>query len=147
VDQTEAGWIVRAKGPDQVACPQCRQESISRHSRCVRRLKDLPALGAEVSLRVCVGRWRCRNPGCAVPSFTGLLPGVVAMRRRRTCRADELTQLIGHALGGRTGERLMGRLGLLVSDDTILRRLKKSARPAITGAHVTAWMNGHSPKG
>ena len=49
------------------------------------------------------------------------------MRGRRTFRADVLTQLIGHALGGRPGERLMSRIGLPVSDDTILRRLKKSA--------------------
>jgi hypothetical protein len=87
----------------------------------VRSLKDLPAVGAAVSLRVQITRWRCRQPACAVRFFTGLLPGVATARGRRTCRADVVTHLVGHALGGRPGERLIHRLGLRVSDDTILR--------------------------
>jgi hypothetical protein len=47
-----------------------------------------------------------------------------------------VTELVGHALGGRAGERLMGRLGLRVSDDTIVRRLKTRARPAVVDARV-----------
>jgi hypothetical protein len=39
-------------------------------------------------------------------------------------------------LGGRPGEQLSVRLGLSISDDTILRRLKKCARPAIPGVQV-----------
>ena len=45
-------------------------------------------------------------------------------------------KLIGHALGGRPGERLMGRIGLAISDDTILRRLKKCARKPASGTVV-----------
>ena len=136
VERTDAGWTVVASGPDQAPCPRCRQLSTSRHSRYVRTLTDVPAVGAAVSLRVCVGRWRCRQSGCAVRFFTGTLPGVTDVYSRRTCRADLVTQLVGHALGGRPGERLSGRLGLPISDDTILRRLKKCARPAITGVQV-----------
>jgi transposase len=136
VERTDAGWTVVASGPDQAPCPRCRQLSTSRHSRYVRTLTDVPAVGAAVSLRVCVGRWRCRQSGCAVRFFTGTLPGVTDVYSRRTCRADLVTQLVGHALGGRPGERLSGRLGLSISDDTILRRLKKCARPAITGVQV-----------
>jgi hypothetical protein len=77
----------------------------------VRTLTDVPAVGAAVSLRVCVGRWRCRQSGCAVRFFTGTLPGVTDVYSRRTCPADLVTQLVGHALGGRPGERLSGRLG------------------------------------
>jgi hypothetical protein len=55
---------------------------------------------------------------------------------RRTSRADVITQLIGYSLGGRPGERLIARLGLPVSDDTILRRLKKSSKPSNNGAEV-----------
>lgn len=43
---------------------------------------------------------------------------------------------MGHALGGRAGERLIGRLGLPVSDDTIVRQLKRRARPTSTDAQV-----------
>src|SRR5215218_7670883 len=136
VERTDAGWTVVASGPNQAPCPRCRQLSTSRHSRYVRTLMDLPAVGAAVSLRVCVGRWRCRQSACAVRFFTGSLPGVTDVYSRRTCRADLVTQLVGHALGGRPGERLSGRLGVPISDDTILRRLKKGARPAITGVQV-----------
>src|SRR5215210_4910076 len=136
VEWTDAGWTVVASGPNQAPCPRCQQLSTSRHSRYVRTLTDLPAVGAAVSLRVCVGRWRCREAGCAVRFFTGSLPGVTDVYSRRTCRADLVTQLVGHALGGRPGERLSGRLGVPISDDTILRRLKKGARPAITGVQV-----------
>jgi len=94
VEQSESGWTVTADGPDQAACPQCGYKSVSRHSRYVRTLKDLPAVGGVVSLRICVGRWRCRNPGCAVRFFTGLLPGVAQVRGRRTCRAEVITQLL-----------------------------------------------------
>jgi hypothetical protein len=36
-------------------------------------------------------------------------------------------QWVGCALGGRGGERLLGRLGLAISDDTIVRGLKRGA--------------------
>lgn len=38
--------------------------------------------------------------------------------------------LLGHSTGGRPGERLMQRLGMPVSDDTILRQLKRDAAVA-----------------
>ncbi|MBB3148533.1 transposase [Phyllobacterium trifolii] len=38
----------------------------------------------------------------------------------------EIVRLIGHKMGGRPGEYLMHRLGMPVSDDTILRQLKRN---------------------
>jgi hypothetical protein len=74
-------------------------------------LLTLPALGATVSLRLRVGGWRCRQPGCLVRFFTGELPGLTKAYGRRTSRADVVTELIGQACGGRA-ERLLRRLGL-----------------------------------
>src|SRR3979409_391100 len=136
VGRTDAGWTVVASGPNQAPCPRCRQVSTSRHSRYVRTLTDLPAVGAAGSLRVWVARWRWPQSGGQVRFFTGTLPGVTDVYSRRTCRADLVTQLVGHALGGRPGERLSGRLGMPISDDTLLRQLKKGARPAIPGVQV-----------
>jgi transposase len=96
VERTDAGgWIVVASGPDQALCPRCHHVSTSRHSRYVRTLTDVPAVGAAVSLRVCVGRWRCHQSSCTVRFFTGRLPGVTDVYSRRTCRADLVTQLVG----------------------------------------------------
>lgn len=53
---------------------------------------------------------------------------------RRTRRVAEIVGLLGHSMGGRPGERLMGRLGMPVSDDTILRQLKRAA----TVAHLNS---------
>src|SRR3977135_783722 len=50
VERTDAGWTVMAQGPDYARCPRGRQVSTARHSRYVRTLKDLPAVGATVSL-------------------------------------------------------------------------------------------------
>ncbi len=132
LERGDAGWTVFAHGPDHARCPRCRQVSSARHSH----YKDLPASGAAVSLRVRVGRWRCRQPGCVVRFFTSALPGVAEAYGRRTSRAEVVTELIGQACGGRAGERLLGRLGLPVSDDTIVRRLKKRARPVAVAARV-----------
>jgi methylmalonyl-CoA mutase cobalamin-binding subunit len=42
----------------------------------------------------------------------------------------ELVRLLGHTAGGRTSERLLARLGMPVSDDTILRAVKRRAATA-----------------
>jgi hypothetical protein len=64
---------------------------------------------------------------------------------------DQVVQLIGHSLGGRPAEKLMGRLGMAVSDDTILRHLKTTAHPAhsaeqlrVVGIDDWAWKKGQN---
>src|ERR1700709_280668 len=49
VERTDARWTVVARGPEHAWCPRCRQVSTARHSRYVRTLRDLPAVGATVS--------------------------------------------------------------------------------------------------
>src|SRR6202048_2022123 len=88
-------WIVMADGPPQAACPTCGRVSTSRHSAYVRTLKDLPAVGAIVSLQIRVSRWRCSTRACAVRLFADRLPGVADVRGRRTCRANVIARLIG----------------------------------------------------
>ena len=136
VQQQGPDWIVRADGPARAACPTCGRVSTSRHSAYVRTLKDLPALGAAVSLRIRVGRWRCGAPACPVRFFVGRLPDVGEFRGRRTCRANVVARLIGYALGGRPGERLARRIGLPVSNDTLLRWVKRCAQPVSQEARV-----------
>jgi transposase len=136
VQRAGADWIVMADAPAEAACPTCGRLSTSRHSTYVRTLKDLPALGASVSLRVRVGRWRCGAPACAVRYFSTRLPDVAEVRGRRTCRAKVVGRVIGYALGGRPGERLARRIGLSVSNDTLLQWVKKGAQPVAAEARV-----------
>jgi len=82
--------------------------------------------------------------------FTVPLEAVVEAHARETNRARDLTVLIGHAVGGLPGERLMSSLSLPISDDTILRRLKRvtpgSATPEarVIGVDEWAWAKGQN---
>lgn len=57
-------------------------------------------------------------------------PAIASPYARRTTRVAEIVGLLGHSTGGRPGERLMRRLGMSISDDTILRHLKRNSAPA-----------------
>jgi transposase len=144
-------WLVEADLTGvEAACPECGSPSTTRHSRYVRTLNDLPVQGARVCIRVRAARWRCQNTQCSQTIFVQRLPGVAAPHARRTRRMTEIVTLLGHSAGGRPGERLMARLGMPVSDDTLLRQLKRAARvghPAeplrVVGVDDWAWRKGH----
>jgi len=125
--------------------------STSHHSRYVRRLQDLPVQGVTVALSVKLNRWRCRNRGCERKTFSDLIPRIARPFARRTRRVSELAHLVGYAAGGRPAERLMRRLGLPQSDDTILRQLKRhqaergEATPVrVAGIDDWSWRKGSS---
>lgn len=104
-----------------------RERSTRRYGWHERHLQDLPAQGP-CSVKLRLQRWRCRNEACERKTFTAQLPEVAAPRARRTERATEIIYLFGHGVGGRPGERLIKRIGMPTSDDTILRCLKRRMR-------------------
>lgn len=127
-EHRDSRLTLEADGPDHATCPRCRKVSAARHSSYWRTLRDLPTQGVTVTLKVRVGRWKCRNARCPTKFFATELPGVSSAYARQTSRARALALAVGHALGGRPAERLLQQLGLPLSDDTILRRLKQNAR-------------------
>ena len=148
--KAKQSWSIVATAPDAAACPHCGVLSRARHSSYWRRLKDLPIQGRSVQLKLHVGRWRCRNPICQRKIFCQSLPAVTGKYSQETKRFEEVAQVIGHALGGRAGERLSGRLGLRISDDTLLRRVKQAAqarppskRIPVLGVDDWAWRKGY----
>jgi len=109
----------------------------------------LPAQGSTVTVKLRLQRWQCRNGACERKTFVEQLPEIAAPRARRTIRAAELVYLFGHGVGGRRGVRMMKRIGMPTSDDTILRGLKRraKARRAATNIRVVgiddwAWRKG-----
>jgi transposase len=149
--RSDREWVVEANGREHSICPCCGTRSRSRHSSYVRHLQDLPAQGAPVTLRLRAGRWRCRNPGCTRRIFTERLPEAAVPFARRTHRVADVVRMIGHSAGGRPAERLMERIGMTVSDDTILRHLKRAAQggpplpsPRVVGIDDWAWRKGQS---
>jgi transposase len=100
--------------------------------------------GAAVMVKVQVSRWRCLNRECERRTFTDQLPDIVCPHARRTQRIAELVHLFGHGTGGRPGEKLMKRLGMPISDDTILRHLKRQvarlhAKTTVRVAAIDDW--------
>ena len=81
--------------------------------------------------------------------FAERLPHLAVRYGRRTTRLDEIVRLFGHSAGGRSSEQLISRLGMSVSDTTILRSIKEAARPKaghvpvrVVGIDEWAWRKG-----
>ncbi len=106
---------------EEAECPLCRKPSGRLHSRYVREVADLPWMGCAVRLELHVRRFFCSNQECERQIFTERLPTVVAPYARRTTRLMDVFTLIGFALGGEAGKRLVAGMGLSTSPDTLLR--------------------------
>jgi transposase len=142
-------WMILAAGDGVGVCPDCGKQSERRHGWHERYLQDLPAQGAAVTVKLRLQRWQCRNKACKRKTFAAQLSEIAAPLARRTARAAELVHLFGHGIGGRPSERLLTRIGMPVSDDTILRHLKRQAKAnaAATSVRVAgiddwAWRKG-----
>lgn len=82
--------------------------------------------------------------------FTERLPRVARSYSRHTLRLVEIIRLIGYSIGGLPGQRLLERLAVCFSDDTVLRRIKapsvQSPSPNPVrhlGVDDWAWRKGH----
>ena len=79
VAKLPGNWQIEANlAETDPACPECGSPSVTRHSRYVRTLDDLPVLGVRVSIKVRVGRWRCQNTRCSRTICGQRLPGKAA---------------------------------------------------------------------
>jgi transposase len=130
-------------------CPLCGEVSQSRHSCYCRCLQDFPWQGVSVELWATVGRFRCRNSSCPRRIFCERLPQIARVYARQTERASEIVRLIGYVAGGLPGQRLLARLSIATSDDTVLRRVRQkpawesSALPLHNlGVDDWAWRKG-----
>jgi len=130
-------------------CPACGTASARIHSRYRRTLTDLPSQGRRVVLTVCARRFRCVLSGCRQQIFAERLEtAVCAPFARRTARLEGIIHHLGLALGGRPGQSFAQRLLLPVSNDTLLRvvrrrAVKPSEEPCVVGIDDFAWKRGH----
>ena len=130
-------------------CPLCQEVSRSRHSCYCRCLQDFPWQGVSVQLWATVGRFRCRNSSCPRKIFCERLPRVARVYGRQTDRASEIVRLIGYLAGGLPGQRLLDRLSIVTSDDTVLHRVRQKPDQKIDvlpvhnlGVDDWAWRKG-----
>src|SRR3954469_7235919 len=126
-------------------CPGCGTSSGRIHSRYQRRLTDLPLAGRQVRLVVVARRFRCVTALCGRRIFTERLDdGALAPWARRTTRLDLIVHHLGLALGGRPAASFARRLMLPVSNDTLLRVVRRRgcqpfAVPSVIGIDDWAW--------
>ena len=133
----------------QVRCPICQYVSVKRHSRYERSLADLPGQGVSVKLCLSIRRFYCTNDFCQRKIFAERLPKVAADFARRTLRLNDTLTAFAFALGSEAGRKLAEKLGLLISADTLLRRIRQSAAsttqtPRILGIDDFAFRKRHT---
>ena len=127
------------------ACPRCGRISERVHSQYHRHLLDLPVAGRPVRLVVVARRFRCDAVLCGQRIFTERFDkDVLAPWARRTTRLEHIVYHLGLALGGRPAASIAGRLMLPVSNDTLLRAVRRRGSPrfvppTVVGIDDWAW--------
>ena len=150
IQRVDGRFLVDVHVRQASRCPACRKLSRSRHSAYLRRLKDLPWQGCAVELRLKIRRFRCRNRACARKIFAEPIPEVARSHARWTTRVGEIIRLIGYTAGGLPGSRILERLAIPISDDTVTRFVKVSSDGSASdpvrhiGVDDWAWRKGQS---
>ncbi len=110
-----------------------------------RRLLDLPMAGLSARLVVVARRFRCDADLCGQRIFTERFEkDVLTPWARRTARLEHIVYHLGLALGGRPAARFARRMTLPVSNDTLLRAVRRRGSPGfvpptVVGIDDWAW--------
>lgn len=118
--------------------PRCGHQSMRIHSHYPRTLADLPWNKVSVRIHLHARKFFCDHPACSRIIFAEPLPALAARYARKTQRLQQALYLIGYALGGEAGARVAVGLGLSVSPDTLLHRVRKEASGSAEGVPVHA---------
>jgi transposase len=118
------------------------------HSHYERTVCDLPWRGISVTLKVRSRRFFCENRECERSIFCERLPEIAA-HARKTERLEEALTMIAFELGGEAGARLARELGLPISPDALLERIRRTprlgaGRVRVLGIDDWAKKKGHS---
>jgi len=128
-------------------CPQCTMPSSAIHSLYHRHPRDLPCIGRPIRLVFTVRKFFCRNPQCGRKVFTERLPDFIEASSRLTKRLRTSVQDIGFATCGKGGESLGNKLGMPISDASLLWSLFLVPLPEvgqvqIIGVDDWSWRRG-----
>jgi transposase len=125
------GTLITVRAVSRVStCPGCGTSSGRVHCRYRRRLADLPIAGRPVRMVVMARRFHCDAVLCGRRIFTERFDrDVLAPWARRTARLDHIVHYLGLALRGRPAASFARRLMLPVSNDTLLRVVRRHGSP------------------
>jgi transposase len=146
---TDVITLVVASKDERAPCPLCGEFAERVHSRYVRTLADLPWNGVAVRLQLAVRRFVCAADDCRRRIFAERFPALTTPYARRTTRLTDVVELIGFALGGEAGARVLTALTMEASPDTLLRVIRHAALPAhetprVLGVDDFAFRRGRS---
>lgn len=117
-------------------CLLCGTPSSTIHSYYRRKPRDLPCAGRPIRLLLTVKKFVCRQAECPRKIFTERLPDLIEVSSRLTKRLRNTVQEIGFATCGKGGERLSAKLGMPISDATLLWSLYLVPLPEIGPVEV-----------
>ncbi len=128
-------------------CPVCGASSSAVHSSYRRKPADLPCLGRPLRLLLTVKKFFCRVANCPRNVFVERLPDFLEPCSRLTTRLRAAIQAIGFASTGKAGARLAAKLGMPLSDTTLLWSLHLLTVPVAqevqkVGIDDWAWRRG-----
>jgi transposase len=119
------------------SCPDCQHNSSRVHSRYQRTVKDLPASGLAVHLKLQVRRFFCDTPFCSRRTFAQAVPELAQRYARKTLRLIDVLRELGFALGGEAGAYIASILKIPCSADTFLRLIRRTTlTPHSTPAYL-----------
>jgi transposase len=110
-------------------CSSCGSASSQVQSRYTRTLRDLPASGRPILLRVQVRRFFCKKNSCPRKIFAEQFPELCRPYAQRTKRLQEALRWLGLIVGGQAAGDISREQGMSGSRDTILRLTRKSELP------------------
>ena len=117
--------LLRSRCPTG-SCPDCGRQSRRVQSRYLRRPADLPLGGRRVELTIVARRFWCDAVLCGRRIFCEQFDSAVLARYgRRTQRLETIVHHLGLALGGRPASAFANRLMMPVSNDTLLRVVRR----------------------
>ncbi len=106
-------------------CPYCGATSKSIHSVYRKTISDLPVQEKMVKIILHRRLFVCRNKGCSRPLFPETL-SFVERYGRRTNRLTKKIKEIAMNMSARSAKKVVNEGISTISDDTILRILKKT---------------------
>jgi transposase len=137
MSETAEEVLVRVTSHRQTSqCPCCATPSSAIHSNYRRKPLDLPCAGRPIRLLLTVKKFFCRVSDCSRKIFVERLPDLIAVLSRLTMRLRSAVQEISLATCGKGGERLAGKLGIALSDATLLWSLYLVPLPEVGQVEV-----------
>lgn len=106
-------------------CPCCGNKSSSINTRYYRTIKDLPIQDTKVILKIEAKTFFCNNKNCEINTFSETFD-FIEKRSRMTTRLKERIIDDSKGMSARAAKATINKGLTSVSDDTILRLLKKN---------------------